>query len=178
MNSPKGLLIFAMAILTGTRGSAAEDTAPQTMKPSVTLTSSDSQVKECGYHRVTSEDEWIKVWQRHKGAKEAKDYDLYFNPLNLPFIDFKTCMVIAIFQGDGTNSAGLKAVEVLEDKTSIIFRFKDKFYQTFGGEGVGTKSVYGFFVLPRSTKTVILQEDVQHGIGKPPIWKERVRFPK
>ena len=76
---------------------AAEDNA----RPLVTLTGTDSHVKERSYHRVTSEDEWIKIWQRHKGEKESKDYDLFYNPLGLPYIDFEKCMVIAVFQGSG-----------------------------------------------------------------------------
>ena len=169
-------LMVATASLTGTRVPAAKDADRKPTSPSVTLTGTDSHVKERGYHLVTSEAEWIKIWQRHKGAKEAKDYDLFYNPLGLPYIDFEKYVVIAIFQGSGVNSAGLKAVEVLEDKTSIVFRYKDKFYQTDGD--VKGATVYGFFVLPRSNKTVVLEEDVQNLIGKPPVWKERVRLPK
>jgi hypothetical protein len=39
-------------------------------------------------------------------------------------------------------------------------------------------SVYGFFVLPRSTSGIALEFDVRHLIQDPPVWKERVRLEK
>jgi hypothetical protein len=152
--------------------SRAEDSAGQVNRPLMTLAGDDSQVKELSYHRITSEAEWIKIWQRHKGAKESKDYDLYYNPLGLPYIDFEKCMVIAVFQGSGWNSAGLKAVEIRENKEGIVLRFEGKGYQTAGPGGGGKKvTVYGFFILPHSDKTVILEENHPNMLGQPPIWK-------
>ena len=90
-------------------------------------------------------------------------------------------MVIAVFQGSGWNSAGLNAVAVLEDKEGIVLRFRDKFYQTMGPgpDGGGQQTtVYGFFVLSRSGKTVVLEEDVQNIKGQPPVWKKRAGLPK
>ncbi len=156
---------------------AAEDNA----RPFVTLTGTDSHVKERSYRRVASEDEWIKIWQRHKGAKESKDYDLFYNPLGLPSIDFEKCMVIAVFQGNGVNSAGLKAVAILEEKDRLALRFQNKSYQTmvYGPVDEGDQvTVYGFFVLPRSSKTVVLEENVQNITGQPPVWKERASLSK
>ena len=164
------LAIATLCVATGL--AAAEDTA----RPLMTLTGADSHVKERSYHRVASESEWIKTWQRHKGAKESKDYDLFYDPLGLPQIDFEKCMVIAVFQGSSWNSAGLKAVAVVEEKDRIVLRFENKGYQTKGG---GEQAmVYGFFVLPRSSKTVVLEENVQHYVEHPPVWKERIRLPK
>ncbi len=175
------LAVTAACLANGGGLAAADDNARQTTRPLVTLTGPDSHVKKPSYHRVTSEAEWIKVWQRHQGAKESKDYDLFYNPLGLPYIDFEKCMVIAVFRGDGWNSAGLKAAAVLEDKDGIVLRFEDKGYQTAGRgpDGGGQRTTtYGFFVLPRSSKTVVLEENVQNYIGHPPVWKERIRLPK
>jgi hypothetical protein len=175
------LLGLAAVCLTNICGLAAAEDTQQATRPLVTLTGTDSRVKEASYYRVTSEEEWVKIWRRHKGAKESKDYDLFHNPLGLPNVDFEKCMVIAIFQGSGWNSAGLKAVAVLEEKERIVLRFEDKSYQTFGPapDGGGKQvTVYGFFVLPRSSKTVVLEENVENTIGDPPMWKERVRLPK
>jgi hypothetical protein len=36
---------------------------------------------------------------------------------------------------------------------------------------------FAFVVLPRSTKAVIVEEEVQDIIGKAPVWQERARFP-
>lgn len=164
----------------GSGGPAAgEDNAQQTIHPYVTLTGTDSHVKERSYFRVTSQDEWIGTWHRHQGAKGSKDYDLFYNPLGLPYIDFERCMVIAVFQGSGWNSAGLRASQILEENAQIVLRFEDKHYQTGGADGGGRKvSVYGFFVLPRSSKTVVLEENVQGYKGRPPVWKERITLPR
>ena len=84
------------------------------------------------------------------------------------------------FPGQRLNSAGLKAVAVLEEKDRIVLRFENKWYQTRDGASGGGEqaTVYGFFVLPRSSKTVVLEENVQNYIGHPPVWKERIRLPK
>jgi hypothetical protein len=153
-----------IAVLLLPNVAASADAAKEAMHPFVTLTGPDSRVKERSYHRATSEAEWITIWQRHKGEKEAKDYNLFYNPLGLPSIDFEKCMVIAVFQGSGVNSAGLKAVAVLDQKDRIVLRFQDKSYQTavYGPRDEGERvTVYGFFVLPRSSKPVVLEENVQ-----------------
>jgi hypothetical protein len=87
-------------------------------------------------------------------------------------------MVIAAFQGSGWNSAGLRAVSVLEEKDRIVLRFVSKGYQTAGPGGGGKQvTVYGFFVLPRSDKTVVVEEE-QRSLDPrvPPVWKERAKF--
>ncbi len=60
-------------------------------------------------------------------------------------------------------------------------RFRDKFCQTRGAgpDGGGRQTtVYGFFVLSRSGKTVVLEENVQNIKGQPPVWKKRAGLPK
>ena len=60
-------------------------------------------------------------------------------------------MVVAVFQGNGVNSAGLKAVAILEEKDRLVLRFQNKSYQTMGhgrvdeGEQV---TVYGSLCCP------------------------------
>jgi hypothetical protein len=156
-----------------------EDIARQAAQPLVILTGTDSHIKQPSCHRIMSQDEWITIWQRHKGVKESKDYDLFYNRLGLPYVDFAKCMVIAVFQGSGWNSAGLRVATVLEEKDKIVLRFEDNSYQTAGSDGGGERvAVYGFFVLPQSNKTVVLEENVQRYLGHPPVWKERVHLPK
>lgn len=153
---------------------AAEEGRPPALRPCVVLTGTDSQVKERSCLRIESQEEWTKVWRRHRGDDAAAPYDEYFNPLGLPGIDFDKYMVVAVFQGEGWNSAGVKAVSIVEEKDRILFRFEGKWYQTAGPDGGGKKvSVYGFFVLPRTAKTVVVEENAQGLIGHPPLWKER-----
>lgn len=79
-------------------------------------------------------------------------------------------MVLAIFRGRGWNSAGVRAISIVEEQGRIVFRFHDKSYQTDGPDGRGKQgTAYAFFVIPRSTKAVVLEENVQGLIGKPPV---------
>jgi hypothetical protein len=39
-------------------------------------------------------------------------------------------------------------------------------------------TAYGFFVLPKADKTVILEENIQNLLGNPPAWQERIRWPR
>lgn len=166
--------LVAMSVFSVSRhGSSAE---PADTTAIVAFTGADSAVLERTYHRIVSEQDWIRIWQSHKGQKAGDACDLFYNPLGLPFVDFERYMVVAIFQGGGWNSAGLKALSIAEESDRIVFRFDDKSYQT--GRCATKVSVYGFFVVPRSAKSVVLEENVQSLIGKPPEWKERHSFPK
>jgi len=174
-----GLVIGIVCSLAGLYAATAREPAGKPLKPCVVITGADSHVVQRQYHRITSTNNWTRLWQKHKTEKVTDQYDLYYDPLTLPLIDFDRYMVIAIFQGSGWNSAGLTAVSISEEDNRIIFRFDDKSYQTGGPDGGGKKvAVYGFFVVPRSSKPVVLEENVQGILGKPPVWEKRITFPK
>lgn len=152
------------------------------LKPYVVITGMDSHIKEPGCFRVTSREQWVTLWLRHTG-RESSDtfeskYDDFYNPAGVPDVDFDKCMVIAVFQGAGVNSAGLKAVSVEDVGRHIVFRFEDKAFQTGGvKDGGGVKvNVYGFFVLPRSTRPVVVEEGHRYMKPDTPVWRERARF--
>jgi len=171
-------VVFALTCLTA---ASAEEPAVKPIKPCVVITGADSRVETPRYLRITSADDWARVWQEHKEKKPTRKYDLYYDPLTLPVIDFDAYMVIAIFQGSSWNRTGLRADSISEEADRIVFRFDEKSYQTGGppGEAKANKvSVYGFFILSRSTKPVVLEEDVQQYLNQPPVWKERIIFPE
>ena len=174
------ILVVGFTSLAVTLGADAEADKPAAVvSPCVALTGADSQVSGRGYDRITSLNDWARLWQKHKGQKDGEQYDLYHDPLGLPLVDFDRYMVIVIFQGSAWNSAGVEAVSVLEEQERIVFRFDDKSYQTLGPDGGGRQvTAYGFFVIPRSPKPVILEENVQRLKGKPAEWKQRITFPK
>jgi hypothetical protein len=174
----QAFLVIAVVCLPSAGGSAADAPANPAHLPLVTLTGADSHIGERSCHRVASQAEWIKIWQRHKVVKEAKNYDLYYNPLDLPYLNFEKCMVIAVFQGSGWNAAGWEALDVEEDTNSVTLRYRIKGYQTAGPGGGGKQvNVYGFFILPRSKKTVVLEEEVRTKKPEPPVREERARLP-
>ena len=72
-------------------------------------------------------------------------------------------MVIAIFKGEGVNNAGLQAFSVEDQKDRMVLRFQNRTYQTMNEWRHA--NVYGFFVLSRSAKAVVVEEDVANVIG-------------
>jgi hypothetical protein len=170
---------------------AAEEPAGRMLKPCVTISGADSHVTIQRYHRITSDDVWTRIWQEHMGQswqergervgqRRTEPNDLR-EPFTCPMIDFDNYMVIGIFQGEGVNCTALKVFSVSEEDNRVLFRYDKNSYQTMGHVGSshgGDKvTVYGFFVLPRSTKRVVLEENVQNYLGQPPVWKQRIAFP-
>ena len=164
----KNAMVWPLAIACLFAGNVvAADDSDKTQNPCVTFSGDDSHVAERGFQRIRTIDEWAKVWQRHTGQEKVKfknfegRYDTFYNPLGLPMIDFDNYMVLAVFQGSGWNCAGLKAVSLKETSDQILFRFADKPYSTAGPDGGGKKvNVYGFFVIPKSGKAIVVEERV------------------
>jgi hypothetical protein len=155
------LLMPSSEICTGEEGKAAA-------KPYMSIWGADSKVKKKGYRRIDSPKALDEVWSNHRA-----NADLYYN--GRPEVDFDRCLVIAIFEGDSWNTAGIECKGIIEDEKSIRFRFRNRWYQT--AESGKSASAYGFFLIPRTAKPIIIEEDVQGRLsGKPPIWKERIRL--
>jgi hypothetical protein len=131
---------------------------------------------------VTAEDEWVKLWSRHAGKPIRAAYGgrpaaLEGDAQFIPALDFDRYMVIAIATGASWNSDGIQFVSAEENADRILFRFDHWSYQTAGPDGGGVRvAPFGFFVLPRSAKPIVVEENVQGLIGHPPKWKERARF--
>lgn len=183
--SAAGLIAAAAGAVVTARWSAAgaqEATAPRSAAadtvPLVGVWGAKSAIKERSYARVTNAEDWTALWLRHVGADAAK-HSPYYNAEGVPDVDFTRCMVVAICQGERWNSAGVRVVSVSEDDERVLVRFDDRSYQTAGEGPDGGRvaaTAFGLFVLPRSAKAVVLEEDVQNLIGQPPRWKERARF--
>jgi hypothetical protein len=122
----------------------------------------DSKITEKEYHRITSKDEWQKLWQRHSPGDEA-----------LPAVDFSKDMIIAVFLGKTVNTGGITA-QVEEIGGVLRFQFDGRGYQTLGKWDKVTP--FGIFVIPRSDMKVILEENVQNLIGGPARWKTQATF--
>lgn len=135
----------------------------------------DGKIMGREFHRVLNSQDWVELWARHSGqAKKDLEWSGAY-----PKIDFTRCMVVASFHGKTVNTRGeeLQAVDEVDGKLRL--RFWSSGYQTMslGGEDKGDPAVsYGIWVLPRSTKAVVIEENVQDLIGKPPIWKEQSKF--
>jgi hypothetical protein len=135
----------------------------------------DGNIMGREFHRVLNASDWLDLWARHSG-KQKKDLEW---SESYPKVDFTRCMVVAFFRGKTVNTRGegLSAVDEVDGVLRV--RFWSSGYQTMSLEGQdkGVPAIsYGIWVLPRSTKAVVVEENVQDLIGKPPIWKEQARF--
>jgi len=173
------LSLFAAMVPSSPPEATAED-VPAPVPVYVTWRGAHSRLAEKRQYRITTEKEWVDLWLRHVGHKpKGTQYDLWKNPANVPHVDFGRCMIVAVFQGQSWNSAGVTAESVAEEGDCLRFRCDDDSYQTAGinGDGGGIRvTAYGMFVLPRSTKPLALEENVQGLLGELPVWKERQRF--
>jgi hypothetical protein len=168
----------------------AKDPVGRKIKPCVTISGPHSDVMIRQYHRITSDEDWTRIWQEHMGKTWQKRWERVEQgstdpndlrePLTFPVIDFDNYLVIAIFHGDTRNCIALTVASIHEEEERIIFRYERVSYQTARiGRDDGEKvSPYGLFVLPRSAKPVVVEENVQNLIGQPPVWKQCITFAK
>ena len=123
------------------------------------LSGNNSSVSTRTYRRIESATEWKSTWLEHLGLEEDTIYRTSME------IDLKRCDVIAIFEGETFNSCGFKIESVREDGDTIALRFSNVGYQTAGPDGGADRvSPYAFVVLPKSEKTVVLEE-MQHSLN-------------
>ena len=159
---------------------AAEPTpAPKPLRPLVSLVGADTRIAKHQCLRIATREAWVRFWLEHAGkGGSPESYDKY-KPSGAPEIDFSQCMVITITESPGTANAGITAVSITEAAEEITFDYDNMLYQFQEGT-VAPGNAYGYFVLPLSTKRVVLRRNVQdyHSrINKePPVWKEVIRF--
>jgi hypothetical protein len=160
----------------------AQQAAAQTAKgnetaafaPFVTWSGPDSCISTSTFTRATNEAQWQAMWAAHIGAA-AKVNNV--GQLFMPKVNFDRCMVVAAFRGDGHNSNGYFVVEAIDEPDRVVLRLDEQTYQTAGPDGGAVKvRPYGIFVLPRSNKSVVIEENVQGIKDRPATWKERAKL--
>ncbi len=156
-----------------------EEPRVREIEPYVSWSGARSAIGERCALLAGSEKEWIDVWLRHQGVagKWKGTYSTFYNPAGVPHVNFTECMVIAIFQGECTNSAGLALCAIEESGDGLRVRYENKSYQTLGPDGGGEKATpFVILVLPPSPGTVIVEEKVLHLKNSLPTWKEHARI--
>jgi hypothetical protein len=83
-------------------------------------------------------------------------------------VDFQRCMVVAVFQGEGSNCAGYEIHSITEDKDRILVRVQGQYFQTL--EEAVVTAAWGVFVLPVSAKPVVVELDTKTLLADPPKW--------
>ena len=154
----------------------------------------DSWVDLRRYDLIGSPQRLEEVWSEHCGGgyahiKEFRKPD----ETSKPEVDFGRCLVIAIF-GSEFGKKYFECKDLLEDGETVRFRFKSYGYSiivdsfeesTKPRQGDGPFVVcrvvsYGFFMIPRTEKPIVIEEDISGDISgmrnAPPVWKERTRL--
>lgn len=145
--------------------------------PYVTWRGRDSAIESPEYLRIGDAAAWERFWQRHSGRGLERDN---VGGAFLPCVDFGQCTVVAIVIGKSVNSNGVMLAEIRDEADCLRLRFDESTFQTEGpGPRGGAVDVrpYGIFVLPRSNKPMVLEENVQGRKGGEAQWKERARLP-
>jgi hypothetical protein len=163
--------ICPLLLILVSRPAASAERAGKTTKPLLVITGPNSNVRKPEYHRIASAKQLQKVWLQHHGKTAQQAFEERLTGLN---VDFDRCIVVAIFQGAGTNSRGVTVDSVTETEKTVTVRFDESHYQTSGG--FDRSSAFAFVVLPKSKKAVVLEENVQGLKGRPAKWKERARL--
>jgi hypothetical protein len=149
------------------------------LRPLVSFVGADTRIAERQCQRLDNQHDWELFWLKHEGkAGRPEDYNQY-RRTGAPVIDFDECMVIAVTESPGALNAGITAVSITENDEQITFDYDDMFYQAQEGTSA-PGNAYGYFVLPRSAKPVVVRHNVQEGgtryTGGPPVWSEVARF--
>lgn len=161
--------------------------APQTAKdgksiaPYVTWWGPDSAVKEPTFLKITSEDAWTSLWEKHTGGPLKRDN--IQRPVGLPAINFDQCMVVAIFNGKRHNTNGIVIKSIVDAGEKIVLHYDESTYQVAYSLNAGEKMPsppdlhpFGIFVLPKSDKPIEVEENVQGLKNEPAKWKPRAKL--
>lgn len=160
-----------VALLSGGRSEPPAASVGGVDAPYAVITGPDCAMSQRRVSRITDRVAWREVWQRHLGKPVA---DPYVTIVGLPQINFRACMVVALFAGESLNSRGAYGVSWHEDADRARLRFTDMSYNTTGPDR--SCRPFAFFVVPRSTKRLIVEESIVRERGEPPEMVRWARF--
>ena len=182
--------IAALTLISVTRG----EECPRTFKPVVTWGGEYSANDEKGFVRCVSAKQLHELWRKHAPSKLIDDLKLERAKQRVPDVindghqscpdvDFKSHMVVAIFNGKGYADAGITIGSIIEHEKQLIVRYRVLEYQTAVEPGVPERDrrtqSYAFAVIPVSSKEIVFEEDEANGISErnEPRWKSKGRIP-
>jgi hypothetical protein len=177
-NAMRNLLVFLVVVavsslvspwLSSTQGEEKE----KVVKPLLALDGRESKNIKAGYHRIESPEAWNALWLRHNTGTEKPEKV----PVTMPKaeVDFGRCMVVAVFDGKRNNCDGFKMHSVLESDEQITVRIQGRYFATARDE-VQKTAAWGIFVLPRSTKRLLIELDTRSDKVDPPKWTKVAEF--
>jgi hypothetical protein len=140
-------------------------------KPLVIFSGANSHVRKPLYSKITSQQEWDKIWVAHLGTSPDDAFRAAFE------IDFEKCLVVVIFRGDQINVRGIEVVSLREQPDITVLRFAKVTYQTANERNnKPPDKPFAFVVLPKNSKQIILEEGMRTMTNEPLKWKEVIRL--
>ncbi|HML73658.1 MAG TPA: hypothetical protein PKB02_04100 [Anaerohalosphaeraceae bacterium] len=145
--------------------------AENSFEPYFILTGTETKITEPNFCMITNQQDWISLWGQHKGmlsrekAEDTKDRQLkqkdleamylLYSQTDVPRINFDKCVVVAIFTGPIKKPSCLKLVKIIETDNQV------ELYYICEEDSTQKKDVsaYGFYVLPKTDKDIILFEN-------------------
>jgi hypothetical protein len=147
-------------------------------RPAVAWMGAHSRIIAPRFVRVATPEAWADLWHEHTGeGRKFKEFP-YAIP---PEIDFSRFMVVAYFRGASHNSDGerVESIDVTPERVRI--RFESAGFQTASvtpgqpDRGVPVEP-FGIWVIDRTNLPIVIEENVQELLDRPPVWKERHQF--
>ena len=126
-----------------------------------------------GYHRIESEKAWEALWLKHQTGKKERGNSVP-NSFTFCEVDFKKYMLLAVFQGFGVNRSGYEVHSITEEKDRLVIRVLPNNFQTLFE--LSKTTAWGVFVLPRSTKPVVIELDTKSLTADPPKWTRQAEL--
>ncbi len=174
--SPWCRIVFLMALVTAGlltwsqcgRDASRVPASGRNIEPVRVWTGPDSGVSEQGYFLVHTPEEWERIWLAHLQAMERRPNEAQDRT---PRINFRKRLIVVLFHGNSFNNSGLAVEEVSERHDRIVLRYDEVSFQT-DYVSVPTQA-YAFVVLPRTEKSIVIEENVCPFIGGTPEWARR-----
>jgi hypothetical protein len=151
-------------------GSASAGDPPTKVRPVIEWTGTDSSVPKSSYIRCQSPKELQAAWKDH-----YKDRDHAHRAAPVPEVDFDRYMLLALFQGNGSQNYGLYVIEILDEPAGLRVRYGVSGYQVAlalseeDRRYMATRS-YAFVVIPRSDKVVTFEQGYRSMSDDPWEW--------
>lgn len=178
-----GTLVLGLILTAGTTqspaphgpGSAVVDVLPSPVQWS----GPHSEVRDGRLIQVTDQKAWARLWAEHRGER-AERLIAHGGGVAAPRVDFERYLVIAMFRGDTKNRDGEHLVSLEERSNDVRLRFDSYTFQTasFDGPDRGeAASSYGMWLVPRTGKPIVIEENTQGLLGAEPKWTWRRTLP-
>ncbi len=163
------LVIVAAAVLSSAAPQRSRSPEPRPIPPILSWSGAFSEIHVPTIERAVNREQWAALWKRHMGRKIERNAT---NVHVIPEIDFDSCMAVAVFSGEMTQSNGNSVATLLEFDDHLLLRYKRLLFEVSVRSGGDARLVdvtpYGIFIVPRSDKRIEVEEEIPSMFGRPP----------